>query len=108
VQRFATGPVIVVLALFAVYMVYGATRLAITADDYNGAVFWPSIVILYVFAAAAAWAAVRLYGVRRERVSKRSGEPPQPDRQGDEPEKREDTQRSDRDQDPERSPLDNA
>lgn len=69
-QRFATGPVIVVLALFAVYLVYGATRLAITAEDSSAAEFWPSIVILYVFAAAAGWIAFRLYRIRQAKGRK--------------------------------------
>jgi hypothetical protein len=64
VQRFATGPVIVVLALFAVYIVYNATRVVLAADGSKPATFWLSIAILYLFAAAAAWAAYRLYRVR--------------------------------------------
>jgi hypothetical protein len=63
-QRFATGPVIVVLALFAVYIVYAATRVALTAEGYNPATFWPSIALLYLFAAGAAWGAFRLYRIR--------------------------------------------
>jgi hypothetical protein len=63
VQRFATGPVIVVLAIFAIYMAYGATRLAITAEG-RDAFFWTSIAILYVFAVVAAWFAFRLYRIR--------------------------------------------
>jgi len=65
VQRIATGPVIVVLALFAVYIVYGATRVAITAEGYDPAFFWISIALLYVIAAAAAWLAYRLYRIRQ-------------------------------------------
>jgi len=64
VQRFATGPVIVVLALFAVWLLYGATRVAITAESRN-AVFWTSVAVLYAFAAAAAWFAFRLYRIRQ-------------------------------------------
>jgi hypothetical protein len=64
VQRFATGPVIVVLAIFAVYTAYGATRLAITAEG-RDSFFWTSIAVLYVFAAAAAWFAFRLYRIRQ-------------------------------------------
>ena len=63
-QRFATGPVIVVLALFAVWLAYGATRVAITAES-RDVVFWTSIVVLYAFAAAAAWFALRLYRIRQ-------------------------------------------
>jgi hypothetical protein len=66
VQRFATGPVIVVLALFAAWTAYGATRVAITADDRN-AFFWVSIAILYALAAAAAWCAFRLSRIRKNR-----------------------------------------
>jgi small basic protein len=65
VQRVATGPMIVALALFAVYTVYGATRAAITAEGYDPAVFWTSIAALYVIAAAAAWIAFRLYRIRQ-------------------------------------------
>jgi uncharacterized integral membrane protein len=64
VQRFATGPVIVVLALFAVYIVYNATRVALAADGDESATFWPSIVILYLIAAASAWVSYRLYRLR--------------------------------------------
>jgi len=64
VQRFATGPVIVVLALFAVWLLYGATRVAITAESRN-AVFWTSVAVLYAFAAAAAWFAFRFYRIRQ-------------------------------------------
>ena len=63
-QRFATGPVIVVLALFAAWTVYGATRAAITAEGYDPAVFWTSIALLYAIAAAAGWFAFRLYRIR--------------------------------------------
>ena len=63
-QRFATGPVIVVLALFAVWIGYGATRVAFTADS-RDTVFWTSIAVLYIFAAAAALFAFRLYRIRQ-------------------------------------------
>ena len=66
-QRFATGPVIFVLAAFAVYTTYIAIRAALTAEGYDPAVFWPSIAFLFLLAAAAAWAAFRLY---RYRVAK--------------------------------------
>lgn len=68
-QRFATGPVIVVLALFAGWTAYGATRVAITAEDRDSAFFWISIAVLYAFAAAAAWFAFRLYGIRKNKGS---------------------------------------
>lgn len=68
-QRFATGPVIVVLALFAAWMAYGATRIAISADG-GAAAFWTSIAVLYVFAAAAAWFAFRLYRIRKNKGSR--------------------------------------
>jgi hypothetical protein len=55
--------VIIVLALFAVYIVYNATRVSLAADS-KPATFWLSIAILYLFAAAAAWAAFRLYRIR--------------------------------------------
>jgi hypothetical protein len=64
VQRVATVPVIVVLALFAVWIGYGATRVAIIAES-RGAGFWTSIAVLYAFAAAAAWFAFRLYRIRQ-------------------------------------------
>ena len=63
-QRFATGPVIIVLALFAVYIVYNATRIILAIDGSKPATFWLSIAILYLFAAVAAWAAFRLYRIR--------------------------------------------
>jgi membrane protein implicated in regulation of membrane protease activity len=66
VQRFATVPVIVVLALFAVWIGYGATRVAITAEGRDTG-FWTSIAVLYVFAAAAAWFAFRLYRIRQSK-----------------------------------------
>ena len=69
-QRFATGPVILVLALFAGWLGYGATRVAINAED-SDTVFWASIGVLYAFAAAAAWFAFRLY-----RIRKNKGRPP--------------------------------
>jgi hypothetical protein len=65
VQRFATGPVILVFALFAAYTVYGATRAAVTAEGYDPAVFWTSIAILYAIAAVVAWIAFRLYRIRQ-------------------------------------------
>jgi hypothetical protein len=64
VQRFATGPMIVVLALFAAYIFYNATRVALAADGDESATFWPSIVILYLIAAGAAWSSYRLYRLR--------------------------------------------
>ena len=67
-QRFATGPVILVLALFAAWMTYGATRVAITAED-SSAAFWASIGVLYAFAAAAAWFAFHLYRIRKNKGS---------------------------------------
>ena len=63
-QRFATGPVIFALAAFAAYIVYNATRVALAADGDKPATFWPSIVLLYLLAAASAWAAFRLYRIR--------------------------------------------
>ena len=45
-QRFATGPVIVVFSLFAAWITYNATRVVIAADD-RPAVFWTAIAILY-------------------------------------------------------------
>lgn len=63
-QRFATGPVIIVLAAFAVYTAYAAIRAALTAEGYDPAVFWPSIAALFLLAAAAAWASFRLYRIR--------------------------------------------
>jgi hypothetical protein len=68
VQRFATGPVIVVLAAFAAYILVTTTQIALT----NGgpATFWLSIALLYLFAAGAAWASYRLY---RLRAAKRRG-----------------------------------
>ena len=53
-QRLATGPVIFVLASFVVYTIYIATRAAVTAEGYDPATFWPSIALLYLFAAGAA------------------------------------------------------
>ena len=64
-QRIATGPVIVVLALFAAYILYTTTTIALTAD--GPASFWLSIALLYVFAAAAAWCAFRLYRIRKNK-----------------------------------------
>ena len=64
-QRFATGPVIVVLALFAVYILYTTTMIALTTD--GPASFWLSIAFLYVFAAAVAWSAFRLYRIRKNK-----------------------------------------
>ena len=64
-QRFATGPVIFAFTFFAAYTVYGATRAAVTAEGYDPALFWTSIVALYVAAAAAAWIAFRLYRIRQ-------------------------------------------
>lgn len=63
-QRFATGPVIFVLAAFAVYTGYIAIRAALTAEGYDPAVFWPSITLLFLIAAAAGWASFRLYRLR--------------------------------------------
>ena len=63
-QRFATVPVIVVLALFAVWIGYGATRVAIAAEGRDTG-FWTSIAVLYGFAAAAGWFAFRLYRIRQ-------------------------------------------
>jgi hypothetical protein len=64
VQRFATGPVIVVLALFAVYTTYITISAIVTAEGYEPVVFWPSIALLSVIAAAAAFAAFKLYRIR--------------------------------------------
>ena len=64
-QRFATGPVIVAFALFAVWTVYITTRSAITAEGYDPAVFWTGIAVLYVISAAAALCAFRLFRIRR-------------------------------------------
>jgi hypothetical protein len=55
---------IAVLGLFAVYIVYNATRVAFAADGDESATFWPSIVILYLIAASAAWLSYRLYRLR--------------------------------------------
>ena len=63
-QRFATGPVIFVLAAFAVYTFYIAIRAALTAEGYNPASFWPSIAVLFLMAAGAGWASFRLYRYR--------------------------------------------
>jgi membrane protein implicated in regulation of membrane protease activity len=65
-QRFATVPVILVLALFAAWIGYGATRVAIIAESRDTG-FWVSIAVLYVFAAAAAWFAFRLYRIRQSK-----------------------------------------
>jgi hypothetical protein len=64
-QRFATGPVIAALALFAAWTVYITTRSAFTAEGYDPAVFWTGIAVLYVISAAAALFAFRLYRIRR-------------------------------------------
>jgi hypothetical protein len=64
VQRFATGPVILVLAAFAVYTFYAAIRAALTAEGYDPAFFWPSIALLFLMAAGAAWTSFRLYRYR--------------------------------------------
>lgn len=61
-QRFATGPVIFVLAAFAAYILYTTTQIALTTT--GPASFWVSIALLYVFAAGAAWASYRLYRLR--------------------------------------------
>lgn len=66
-QRFATGPVIFVLAAFAVYAFYIATRSMLTAEGYDPGTFWPSIVLIYVLGAVSAWFAFRLYRVRSAR-----------------------------------------
>ena len=63
-QRFATGPVIFVLAAFALYTFYIAIRAALTAEGYDPVVFWPSIALLFLMAAGAAWASFRLYRFR--------------------------------------------
>ena len=63
-QRFATGPVIFVLAAFAVYTFYIAIRAALTAEGYDPAFFWPSIAVLFLMAGGAAWASFRLYRYR--------------------------------------------
>jgi hypothetical protein len=64
VQRFATGPVIFALAAFAVYTFYIAIRAALTAKGSEPAFFWPSIALLFLIAAGAAWASFRLYRYR--------------------------------------------
>ena len=68
-QRFATGPVIVVFSLFAAWITYNATRVVIAADD-RPAVFWTAIAILYAIAAAAGWIAIRLYRIRQAKGRK--------------------------------------
>lgn len=55
---------IVVLTLFTVWIGYGATRVAISAERRDTG-FWISIAVLYAFAAAAAWFAFRLYRLRQ-------------------------------------------
>jgi hypothetical protein len=55
---------IAVLALFAAYIVYNATRVVLAADGDESATFWPSIVVLYLLAAGAAWLSYRLYRIR--------------------------------------------
>lgn len=64
-QRIATGPVIVVLALFAAYILYTTTSIALTSN--GSASFWLSIAFLYVVAAAAAWSAFHLYRIRKNK-----------------------------------------
>ena len=66
-QRFATGPVIFVLAAFAVYTLYIAVRSALTAEGYDPAIFWPAIALMCVLGAASAWFAFRLYRLRSAR-----------------------------------------
>jgi len=56
--------VIFVLAAFAVYTFYIAIRAALTAEGYDPVVFWPSIALLFLMAAGAAWASFRLYRFR--------------------------------------------
>jgi hypothetical protein len=67
VQRFATRPVIFVLAAFAVYAFYIAIRSALTADGDDPAFFWLSIALIFLIAAGAAWASFRLYRFRAAR-----------------------------------------
>jgi hypothetical protein len=67
-QRIATGPVIVVLALFAAYILYTTTTIALEND--GPATFWLSIAVLYVIAGAAAWFAFRLYRIRKNKGSR--------------------------------------
>ena len=64
-QRLATGPVIVALAVFALWIAFNTTRvvLAIRRDDSDAS--WTSLAVLYAIAAVAAWFAFRLYRIRR-------------------------------------------
>ena len=64
-ERFATRPVIVALAVFAAWMGFGAVRITIAADRDDPEVSWTGIAALYVIAAAAALLALFLYRIRR-------------------------------------------
>ena len=66
-ERIATGPVIVVLALFAAYILFTTTEIALNNDGPTS--FWLSIALLYVIAASAAWGAFRLYRIRKNKGS---------------------------------------
>lgn len=70
-ERFATRPVIVALAVFAAWMGFGAVRITIAADRNDPDVSWTGIAALYVIAVAAALLAFFLYRIRRAK-----GHPP--------------------------------
>jgi hypothetical protein len=60
-KRPVVASAITLLIAAAGYFIYVAIYASLTAEDYDPSLFWTAIGILFVIAAAALWAATRLY-----------------------------------------------
>jgi hypothetical protein len=72
-KRLVVASAIALLVAAAGYSIYVAIYASLTAEGYDPSLFWTAIGILFAIAAAALWAASRLYKRHFADVSKSAG-----------------------------------